>query len=76
MGKFLGRRELKPGEKIFGGKGSLIPFRFDTPKVSEEQRVLDPNDPLHSAIESVVAGLSPKERVARLDQLFPLKQKD
>lgn len=27
MGKFLGLRELRPGETIFGGKGSLIALR-------------------------------------------------
>jgi hypothetical protein len=36
-------------------------------------RLLDPNDPVHSAIEHILARLSPKERVERLDQLFPIK---
>ena len=30
MGEFLGFRELRPGETLFGGKGSLIPLTFTT----------------------------------------------
>jgi hypothetical protein len=36
-------------------------------------RLIDPNNPLHSAIENLLSGLSPKERVDRLDKLFPRK---
>jgi|Wag4MinimDraft_6_1082665.scaffolds.fasta_scaffold114909_2 uncharacterized Zn finger protein len=36
-------------------------------------RLIDPNDPLHSAIENLLSGLSPKERVDRLDKLFRRK---
>jgi hypothetical protein len=31
MGKFLGFRELRPDETIFGGKGFLTPFRPGKP---------------------------------------------
>jgi hypothetical protein len=31
MGEFRGFRELRPGETLFGGKGSLIPLTFTTP---------------------------------------------
>ena len=31
MDRFQGFRELRPGERIFGSKGSLIPFIRNTP---------------------------------------------
>lgn len=40
MGKFLGRRALLPGETIFGGKGSLIPFRTNDPMVYDRVGLL------------------------------------
>jgi len=69
-------RDTLPGEKFFGGKGCLVPFTPEDRNPSQRQRALDPNDPLHTAIESVVAGLSPEEKVARLHKLFPPKRKD
>jgi uncharacterized Zn finger protein len=36
-------------------------------------RLIDPNNPLHGAIENLLSGLSPKERVDRLDKLFRRK---
>jgi hypothetical protein len=35
--------------------------------------LIDPNDPLHDAIEDMLAGLSPEERVTRLNELFRIK---
>jgi hypothetical protein len=36
--------------------------------------VIDPSDPLHDSIEAEVAGLSGKEAVQRLMQMFPPKK--
>ena len=38
MGKFLGFRELRPGETIFGGKGVLIPYRPPKEKPAPEPK--------------------------------------
>lgn len=34
------------------------------------KRIIDPNDPLHDSVEKTLAGLSPKERAARLNEMF------
>ncbi len=70
------RRPLAPGETYFGGKGVLMPYRLPKERSAPEpkgDRLIDPNDPLHSAIEAVLAAISPKERIKRLDELFPIK---
>jgi hypothetical protein len=36
-------------------------------------RLIDSNDPLHSSIENLLSGVSPRERVDQLDKLFPRK---
>jgi hypothetical protein len=38
MDKFLGFRELQPGESVFGGKGFLTPFRPGKPLDKSKQR--------------------------------------
>lgn len=70
------RRPLTPGESFFGGKGVLIPYRPPKDKPAPEtksDRLIDPNDPLHDAIEDMLAGLSSEDRVKRLNELFPIK---
>ena len=70
------RRPLAPGETYFGGKGVLMPYRLPKERSAPEpkgDRLIDPNDPLHVAIEDMLAGLSPEERVTRLNELFPKK---
>jgi hypothetical protein len=42
---------------------------------SRPQRLIDPNDPLHASIEDALVGLSPKERVRRLHEMFPPKKR-
>jgi len=69
-------RDTLPGEKFFGGRGCLIPFRFDAKKPTEPQRALDPNDSLHASIDGLVSGLTPEEKVKFLDKVFPLKERD
>jgi len=69
-------RDTLPGEKFFAGRGCLIPFRFDAKKPTELQRVLDPNDPLHTSIDGFVSGLTPEEKVKLLDKVFPLKERN
>ena len=76
MGEFLGFRELRPGETLFGGKGSLIPIRLGKKKLNEKLSLSDPSNPVHTAIEGVVEGLSLKEKVAQIHELFPPKLKD
>jgi len=68
-------RDTLPGEKFFGGKGCLIPFKSEAKKPSEQQRALDPNDPLHTSIDNLVSGLAPEEKVKLLDEVFPLKER-
>lgn len=41
MGIFQGRRELRPGETIFGGKGSLIAFRPTESDFFDRRGLLD-----------------------------------
>ncbi len=72
-----GRRHIAtPGESRFRRNGAPTPSKMrKASRLADtaSDRLLDPNDPLHSAIEDMLAGLSPKERVKRLDQLFPIK---
>jgi hypothetical protein len=70
------RRPPAPGETYFGRKGVLIPYRPPKEKPAPEpkgDRLIDPNDPLHDAIEDMLAGLSPEERVTRLNEMFRIK---
>ena len=54
MGIVLRRRKLRLGETIFGGNGSLIPIKLRKKKLNEKLSLLDPNDPVHTAIEGAV----------------------
>ena len=67
---------VKPIKHLFHENGVLTPsnmLKANRLPDTASDRLLDPNDPVHSAIEHILARLSPKERVERLDQLFPIK---
>jgi|688.fasta_scaffold107335_5 hypothetical protein len=70
------RHIVTPGESLFRKNGLPTPSKMRKANRlvdTASDRLLDPNDPLHSAIEDMLAGLSSKERVKRLDELFPIK---
>jgi hypothetical protein len=45
MDRFQGFRELRPGERIFGSKGSLIPFIRNTPNPRSSGKI-DHGEPI------------------------------
>jgi hypothetical protein len=70
------RHIVTPGKSLFRKNGLLTPSKMQKANRlvdTASDRFLDPNDPLHSEIEDMLAGLSPKERVERLGELFPIK---
>ena len=72
----VGRHIATHSESLSRKDGLLTPSKMRKANRladTASDRLLDPNDPLHSAIEAVLAAISPKERIKRLDELFPIK---